>query len=108
MFEVFCCVQSVFIETIPSHPCFAALCLTLFFFSTPFSTFAFGSSTSLSLSKPVDESIHCQSAKDGYVLVDWLKNHTSQVMSPNLSSESAATHTFRYFIFEKRQSRHER
>ena len=54
MFEVFCCVQSVFIGTIPSHPCFAALLFDTFFtiFSTFFSTFAFGSSASLSLLNP--------------------------------------------------------
>ena len=72
-----------FVKVVPSHPCFTTVLHPQLssHFSTCFPAFASGSSTPPS----VDESIHCHPAGR-----DMLWPTLSQVLSPGLSSKSAA------------------
>ena len=90
MFEL-CCVLSL-LTFIPSHPCFVALCLIHFL------TILY--TVSYTCTQSDDYSFACYIfrrvqplplCKEGHSLAAWLNNPVSQVLSPSLSSKSAAS-----------------
>ena len=88
-------------KVIPSPPCFTAPCLTHSCLRTSLHRFLHLHLVCLPLLRCYPSMCPLPLCMEGYALVDWLKNCLSQVMSPSLSSKSAAN-TLRLTYLRKR------